>query len=835
MRTWLVAVILGLTVLLVGCRSEPPSLEQEVRTLLDWEADGELHLSGGHATICADPSLPEAPFDWENASLAHCLEQAPGNRLARLDEVAARAELSLTSPQRTDARWAQALLALRLGGAQPARINEAMRGLREVLLEHGDDAEALNDLGVALALHGNATGSIEEWLAALQEFERAIERSPEFEVATRNRTAVLKRLGLVLGAADVDQYDSASRRSESLNPDGIDELRAAMGAGDQDAVVRAQLFGAVGSRQLLDFALGDLLGRTSLATGVSEVAAWLRDVAGDSALAGSLEAADTTAWRSGLLDYATGRELWNAGQFGDAGGHFSKASQVWRRAGIPLWPAAHYWLGAATNYARDHAAALEAFRAVSGGPSRVYRGLAHWGLGVVHGTEGNWRRALEEYRQAQVELERVQDPESVLGVRFLLAEAYEHTGRPRLALQSLIRIIPEHRKRGSDDILHNVLVIAGRVSLALGQQSGARAFYRETLLLAEGGSDPRRRAESLLRLAEVETHVARTDSLVRAARDWIEQVPDSGMKRRLTAEADLTEGGGALMETRPAQSLAALERARSYFGENSIALQEARSLERHAAARLLVGDTTGAIEDLENFLRVAGAHSSGERGALLRLMLRAQVGSAERRLWDLLLSQGAWDRVASQVMPRSMPGPRVARLVFAEGRERLGLWVQTTRGVTRVESSLLPPSLHQLHEDAGRFTRLLASGVRTDESASLGRSIFQRLLAPVLGSLSAVTRSRSSRVVYFPHCRSRRYSMIRIGLLSLALRFPTSSPSVSNLGLLLGSSQRDRRLRPPRCSLLRTLPFRWIRMGPSGVFPTLGPRWTVSKHYSRML
>ena len=745
----------------VACTAEPAPFLDRVRAALPKSPAGVLQLSGGHSTLC---SLEE-PFAWRAATAA-CLSSADPDHIVRLGEIEEAVVLSTASDPIRENVWAVALLETAFGADQPGRLEAAAALLRRLIADGTTTPELLNDFGVVLALHAHATGTPDEWLAALDAFEGALAARPAFEEAVQNRGAVLDRLGIRLQLQTTGPLGHGSSRSPANsilqgigtdNPSdsggpadgGLDPARALLEE-ETSHQRRLAIFEQLGPRRLLDFALTEVIHRPEddrtrpdrrggppeqLAVQIAE---WLRSAVGDSVLHQALASVDDEALEAGIAEYKEGKQDWAAGSYREAGRHFQRASSTWRLARLPLWPLASYWVGAATSYARDPAEARRIFRDVAVGPSPVYRAFSHWGLGVVAGTEGHWFRALAEYEQALTGLIGVHEDEGAVGVRTLLADAYEHTGRPGLALATLLEVIPEHRSRQAVDLLHNDLVLAGRSSLALGYRGAANAFYREARILADVRPDPRRQAEATLWLATVDADPARADSLLRAATLLVEQIPDSAMRARLHAEATLAKGATGLRSGRPDESRAALDSALAYYGQESIALQEARTLELRARANLAVYDTLSAITDLEALLAMGSAEEQRSGvDRFLRAMVRTHSSGAERRLRDLLLAQGRAGSLVSGLLPHDAPAPSEARLALIAGEELLALWLESADGLREV-ARYDAEAASQLGKDAGRFTRLLASGEYGAEPHTLGARLFTQLVAPALPYLEGV-------------------------------------------------------------------------------------------------
>ncbi|MEZ4415452.1 MAG: CHAT domain-containing tetratricopeptide repeat protein [Gemmatimonadota bacterium] len=732
------AALLG-TLLASACSSSvESSLTERARTLLANSADG-FELSGG-VHVCSRWPRPTGPE-------ADCSLAIQRPALAGATRLAADVDRALNGVPDRDALWAAALLGIALPSDRRLGLDAAARRLRHVIALE-DAVDARNDLGVALALEGDEADEPEAWLAALDQFDSVLLEDGAQAAARANRNLVLQRLGLPL-LSRLEQNSPAPGAGTPAAPrdSTVASLRSLLERGAEPPVRLLDDLTTGGSRRVLEFALVDVLApalqdsdSVSGARWITarSLATWLRDEPGDSALAGALDAAArgaggvfTKAGAEALRAYARGRLLFLRSAYAEAGVHLAEAEEAWRVDASPLLPAATFWAGVTRYYAPDPDGARQRFRTVLEQPSPTFRAYAHWGLGIVAGRQGDWQEAVRHYRASLDTYEQLRDPDGAAGARFLLGDVYGYTGQPGAALHELLNVIPEHRRLGSFDNLHNELVTAGRLSLALGHVGGARAFFQEALLLAESRGEPRIRAEARVELARSLSDGGRVAVLLSEARTLIDSVPDVAMQERLEAEAASVEGASAQGAT-PA-SLDALDRSLAYFQAVDVPILASRLLVVRAHAHVSAGDTVAAIADLEHLLAAAEKQTARSDSLFLKLMLRGVVDDGRRSLLDLYLGSGQEERAlglsSGGLAP---PEDGQTRIVFAEGKQRLWAWIQSSTGSERLA---LSDDADAIYAAVARYVAALSARLAQQESAALSRGLYESLMRPLVARI----------------------------------------------------------------------------------------------------
>ncbi len=611
------------------------------------------------------------------------------------------------------------------------RTDEAITALRTIA-SGSPDARYHSDLSAALAARASRTGSAEDWAGALSEAETALAGEPDSPQALFNRALALERMFLRSQALQAWQdylrrdpnsgWASEARNRLQDKPLSWEEHRRQLDQSPADALFDRL---TVENPQLLREWVEEVVLRswaTSLASNQPEDGARALALASRIAPRISKAQADrsleetTLAMRSSRdpialarawLDFSEARERYLRGEFSASGELYRKALEPLARAGSPYADTCRLYVALLPYFQGQLAAAASNLRRLAvDRPSMA--GLAEarrrWMLGIIAVGQGQYQTAVSEYASALSIFEALNESEGIAGVHSALGEvrrdlgdaAWWHHARRSTELTPLVRIGRRHA----------ILIAGTQASLSAGYPLVARQYQEETLLNATAGGTASMMSESFQWMHTVLHRLGDVDAArhtIARAREWIDAIPDAGIRERQSAELLALEAESALATDALSGSTLASAAIQKFTAEGRsrrlpqlyLNLAKAESqLGKAAAAEEAVDRGLAVVEQQRGNLRESRLRVSyfDEKWSLVELGVRLRLDRDDRAAESLAFVD-RWRRPALLTVPFSaveestkastqLP-PGTAIVAYAALPERLVIWVMHGAGVQR--------------------------------------------------------------------------------------------------------------------------------------------------------
>lgn len=541
------------------------------------------------------------------------------------------------------------------------------------------------------------------------------------------------------------------------------------------------------------------------------------------------------------VSYAAARQAYANGEIQKAGTMFANAAAEFRRGNSPFHAIASVYEASCWLYSNEFQKSLDisagALETLNDRYARVV-GLLLWIKGMSLLASGDVQGAMQAYRRALNNLERVGDLESEAAVEALLAAALEYGGRSTEAWQHRIRALQRLGELGSSRRWQAVINELTEGAIRQNYPSTAVTALAALIDTASRTKDFAILAEGLLWRAVAETRAGRSWAATNDAkrgRQALSKISDLALRRRTEADLDLLQ----------AQMFVHVD-SRTSIQWSTAALDLFRAMREHyrigdvlavrAAAALDAGDLAGAEADLREAIR----EIDNERVATLpvqdrfkyaeaRTMLRRQLvgllvarGEVESALEEHEIGHGKVLRSVAKIaadlkLPeaRSALPAHSAVVIYAVQPEEVFIWVVSRDAVSFHRSAVSEFALREL---VNQFTSALRNGDRGDAAAVRLHSI---LLAPVEGRLQI-----SDNVAIIPDGPLYRMSFAALKSPNSGRYFAEQKICViaPNLGMLLSAMARSIQWR-------RDLGTALVVMRANG---TLTPLWHGENETSRV-
>jgi CHAT domain-containing protein/tetratricopeptide (TPR) repeat protein len=761
----------------------------------------------------------------------------------------------------TDALWSAALLDLWSAHGEPRTIDRVIGRLSEVYARDTTNAMVLNDLALAhLALAADREDA-RSLFAAVDFAERAYSRDSVSPVVRFNRAVVLERARLDsmailawdgVAAAGTDGWaDEARERKGRLAAQRATRVSSA--AMDTTLERRVDVIRDIVRRDpqtAREYVLDTLVRRWSRATLAGEQAAAstvvqhaaiigreLNVLTGDSSIvhvSREMEHAQTgsasvPSIAGALAEAADGATDYRRAQYVDAEPKLRSAAQHLERLGAPMladWTS--LLLGAvAVQRSRYQVAEPLYERIASAARTRhaiALEARALWGLSFSRARRGATDESERTGAAAIAAFDHLGETSNAGFMRALVADIHHALGRSGEHARAMYAALDALHRRNDPAFRFPVLLALGQRLADDGVESAAVAAIREAVAIAPGTGRASDVPESLERLGYQQARLGnaadatKTIALVRSIRT---SVHDSLMRTRLDGEMARAE---AVIYRRrdPQRARERLDVVTTYFARMGIPTDVGPALISRADVRLALGDSAGALADLDSATAIGATLVSqrSDRATVRRLV--ATQSDVFRRLVAISLARGDTVRAyrytdlsrADAVVARD-ENPR-HRWVVGRGEvmldyllldDRLLIW--TLRGdmpePTLISVRTTPGEIDAL---VTRFVNLVRRDADRQAETQVARRLYDLLILPaeqILGDAHRLVLVADRGIADVPFAALRdpdgRYLIERVAL-AYARRVSATRvvrpvrPSAALRTLLVGNPALDRALFP---------------------------------------
>lgn len=466
---------------------------------------------------------------------------------------------------------------------------------------------------------------------------------------------------------------------------------------------------------------------------------------------------------AGMEEFTAARANEAKFEWDKAAAHFSKAADLFERAGSPLAIGAGIYAaqGEYTNGQAEAALArldkVDEWLERSGHRYPTMAAESAWVRALVFGRMGEQQRSLDAYRFALAEATRGGEIEHTAALAGMVAWMLETVGDPAEADQYRLEALRRSDEiHAAPDRMYVLYLDAAWVALRSGRPHLALAFVDAMTPIARAENLPLHLAETeawralgLLELGRRDAARVRID----AARTYAAQIPMDSVRDFTLANIEYT-AGRLEMPARPVEAVAHFSSAVDLWKEHKWVFHMASALLARGEAAIAMGDVRAAERDFRDGV----AQMEHERSALEDPAVRVAYFERSDRLFDrlieLLLDQGEPEEALS-IVERKRARLLLDRIAAHDATPAAPLDAQTIarsaeRGTSIVEIALLDrgAELWLIHDGRITHARSVASrsdiasmaehhltAIAKDDEAALhetGRWLFAQLLQPLL-------------------------------------------------------------------------------------------------------
>jgi len=690
-------------------------------------------------------------------------------------------------------RTPQALRSLGVAYLVVGDFDRAVPVLEEAADVPAPEGRTLSDLAAGYLSRGRSPERAQDLARALTMAERAVKADTRLAEARFNRAHALERLSLLdearqawndyLTIDDASAWATEARsRMHELEvppqPPDFQErgIRDALAAHDEAALHAwidrsASLVRQFVQDELLSTWPTAILerrpaeARAALARARSGAEA-LAESTGDrflvdaatAALAASRSTSTATAlahahdeFRQGLTDYGDDRVREAAQRFESVRGALERAG-----SSFSVWTGLFLAIGRYS--AGDFAGAVRLLEpTIESARARSYKrlgGLAHRVRGLVHGVQGDFAAALDEYREAVAALHGAGEAQDEASMHALLGEVLGFLGESDAAWTEFAAALGPLAHASAGRERQMTVQLTSLAALRDGLPETASYFQHAALINAQRWGRTRAILDARLYQGEIYRQNGNVDMALAelsSARQALASIDDAATVARNDAQILLAQGE-AQSRTKPTEAVAALSRALAFFQQSHrdwpvarVLLARSRAYRAQNRDDLAEADLAAGIEIFER--RRAGIADEALRSAsfeqpwdlyteMIRLTLtRGQsdraLSVAERGRARTLVEALAGDADAIPVDPATvytrLPASTVV-VYYATLDDRLLIWTLTRAGRTFVDTPVRQSTLaHLVRQYSSEMDAGFVSG-RDMESLS---RLYDLLLRPV--------------------------------------------------------------------------------------------------------
>lgn len=689
----------------------------------------------------------------------------------------------------TDALWSVALLDLWSAHREPRTMDRVIGRLSEVYARDSSNALVLNDLALAYLARAADRDDARDLFSAVDFAERAFDRDSGSSVVRFNRAVILERA--YLGGEAAAAWQTAAAAPDDGWAREAQERRLRLASSDRVPRIPAALMdsaGAIGAAALMSIArrdpqaareyvldtlvrrwaraslVGDsttaaaavtraeVIGRTLLsASGDSSVV----HVAAEMVLAGaSAQMRQSVAGTVG--EAATATSDYRQTRYVIAEPRLRAAVVSLRRLHVPMLADWTELLVAAIEVQRSSYAVAErrfgeiAARA-KGRQAIALEARALWGMALSQARRGATSETERAYRVAVDDFERLGETSNVGFMQALVADIHHALGRSSEYARAMYAALDAFDRRDDPSLRYAVLLALGQRLADDGVQHAAVAAIREAVGIAPRTGRAKDIPESFERLAYEQARLGdmqRATANLALARSALSSITDSLMRARLDVEIARAEAV-VYSESEPMRALDRLEHVARYFRGADIPTDYGPALTKRADLRLALGDSIGALADLDSATTVVRTlvSSSSNRETVRRLVVTQS--HVYRRLVAIALARGDTGLAyryselsrATQLIPRgarasvrrSTPEGLVT-LAYLFLPDRLLIWTVAARRPTASLVTVLTTP-EQVGALVTRFVNLIREDTDAQAEAEVARRLYEVLIVPVEGAL----------------------------------------------------------------------------------------------------
>lgn len=568
---------------------------------------------------------------------------------------------------------------------RPADLERPVGLFREALSLEPDRADLAVDLAAVQGWRYRLENHPWFLLQALESVLVARSLQPDHPAALYDHALILEELGMVEGAIEVWDQQLRSPEIQRGWLDEIERHRERLLRGRPtvawDEIWNAYWDGALAANVLVEeeaqrlrLALetegfprlataviaGNAADVAKVRAGLDELAREISRRTGDALLRDALNSFSTASAPLELarahLDYARGRQLFEAKDFDESVTWFSRAHQAFVAADSPFAGLAAVFLASCTirdpSLGEELGASaeqqLERLRArfpAESYPSLI--GLADWRSCIQLAVQGSLSQARGFCQSALSLFQQSGLDQDVASVRFQLSEIFEEAGLLEQAWQMVFLGLRSRDRIFQPRWLHYLSIKASTIARKAGYSHASEALFEQAV--ADAATSPSRAiliSEALvgrgLTSERSGDFQAATEFLERA-REFAADISDSTHRHLVAAQIDKAQGR-ILSHLDPVRALPLLERAFAYYAGISsetphIALVEIARDRAKAHGRLGLG--AEAREDLLRSVQIVERHQETLADEELSLSYFVQTRAAFDQLIEMELRAGA--------------------------------------------------------------------------------------------------------------------------------------------------------------------------------------------------
>jgi CHAT domain-containing protein/tetratricopeptide (TPR) repeat protein len=692
----------------------------------------------------------------------------------------------------TDALWSAALVDLWSARSQAYTIDRVIGRLIEVRARDTTNTAVLNDLAIAYLIRASDRESAFDLFTALEYVEQAYGRDSVSPVIRFDRAVILERARMddqaaaawqkaTADASDPWAAEARERYHRLIYPDSSARVRvvtidsASIDGGLVESLVRRDPQTAreyVLDTLVLRWSRATLAGDSAAAAGVATRCAAIGRaivaLSGDSSVSHvALEIGRSVSSRIhrvmavALARGVDGMTEFRQTSYTQAEPNLKTATKALRREASPrLADWVELPLAAVQVQRAKYPEAERIFTAISrrakSGHDVALEARAFWGLALSQSRRGATSATEKSYSVAVADFARLGETSNVGFMQALIADTHHALGRPAAHAQSMYAALDAFHRRADTALRYSVLLALGQRLADDGLQNAAVVAIREAVLAAPTTGRAKDIPESFARLAYEEVQLGNYPEAKRSiaiARNGLSSIADSVMHGRLDVEIARAEAA-ALRSDDPRRSLERLDYVAGYFERVGIPTDYAPTLIRRADVRLAIGDSSGALRDLdlatgvvtrlvslgadrETIRRLIGTQSDVYRRLVAVSLARADTAAAYR--YAELSREDTIVSRPSGASESQYPASDHATLAYLLVGDRLLIWTLGAGGGTPMLTTvqITPRALEEL---VTRFVNLIREDADTVSEGELGRRLYDVLLAPVRDRLAGAQR-----------------------------------------------------------------------------------------------
>lgn len=528
--------------------------------------------------------------------------------------------------------------------------DKAIDRLRVASERAPNDARIASDLAAARYAAALALDRASLYSDALAAADRALRLDPQLAEALFNRALILERLGLRAEARRAwERYlavdpssawaDEARRRLARLPAASSETLfkRDVQRVDARELVARypQQARSYAEGLYLGQWGEAVLRGDEAEATRLLALSRNIGDALAHDALlrdaVAAIDRGDRMTLARAHAAYLHGRTAYAAHRLDD--GERDLRASVRDFAGSPLALVARYFI-ACIHFDRHEAARTELESVLREAPAKyaALRAQALWELAQCDMVENDWTATLGHLTEAESLFADLGERSNRAFMQSMLATTFASLGRHEEAWAAHARAFEGLSAEGRGDRLAVAIGAAARMEVRAGRFETARAMLDVEVAAARASGDEFMLADALVRSALASNDGgdrAEASRLAREAHAAANRVADHSLRERATADARVADGAVHIVDD-PRSALRSLTAAIDFYRDRGLTAYMAAPYLYRARASIRLGDTDGALLDLDRGVAAVDTAVLDAGDALIEEAIRVSLDRNDR-------------------------------------------------------------------------------------------------------------------------------------------------------------------------------------------------------------